>query len=205
MLYAKTAEGHFAAYNPDSPLPRKLKQVLMAVNGKTDSAMINKMLSAYGDVPSLLSSLEMAGLIVRVADADKRSAISAPERPDLSSVAPSTWRAAANKASSFNAWETTQFAMEPSEIDAQLWGGKAPAELTNAMSDFVLTHLPRHATALLSLIDGIASPQDLQQALVQYEPVALLAGDAGERHLAYVRQWVSETAQQPQAAHYAAR
>jgi hypothetical protein len=205
MLYAKTAEGHFAAYNPDSPLPRKLKQVLMAVNGKADSAMINHMLSAYGDVPSLLSSLEMAGLIVRVLDGEKRNSGSTPERPDLSSVAPSAWRAAAAKASSFNAWESTQFAMDSAEVDAQLWGGKAPPELTNAMSDFVLTHLPRHATALLSLIDGIASPQDLQHALAQYEPVALLAGEAGERHLAYVRQWTGDAEAAPPSPQRAAR
>ncbi len=194
MLYAKTAEGHFAAYNPESPLPRKLRQVLMAVNGKTDSAMIGSMLSAFGDVPTLLGSLEMAGLIVRIESAERAmqppSALGTSQRPDLAHVQPQAWRAAAAKAASFNAWESTQFPMTSSQIDSQLVGVDVPPELTNAMSDFVLTHLPRHASSLLALVDSIRSPQDLQAVLAQYEPVALLAGGAGEQHLAYVRQWL---------------
>jgi hypothetical protein len=66
-VYKRTSEGQWAAFDEHSPLPRKLKILLKAVNGKVAEDVYVKSLGSFGDVLGLLLSLEQAGLI-----ADKR-------------------------------------------------------------------------------------------------------------------------------------
>jgi hypothetical protein len=62
-IYTRTQRGHAAALNADSPLPRKLRTLLIAIDGYTDSSVYISSLSAFGDVQTLLESLLNAGLI----------------------------------------------------------------------------------------------------------------------------------------------
>jgi hypothetical protein len=62
-IYTRTQRGHAAALNADSPLPRKLRTLLIAIDGYTDSSTYISSLSAFGDVQTLLESLLNAGLI----------------------------------------------------------------------------------------------------------------------------------------------
>jgi hypothetical protein len=62
-IYTRTQRGHAAALNADSPLPRKLRTLLIAIDGYTDSHTYISSLSAFGDVQTLLESLLNAGLI----------------------------------------------------------------------------------------------------------------------------------------------
>jgi hypothetical protein len=62
-IYNRTQRGHAAALNADSPLPRKLRTLLIAIDGYTDSSTYISSLSAFGDVQTLLESLLNAGLI----------------------------------------------------------------------------------------------------------------------------------------------
>jgi hypothetical protein len=62
-VYQRTADGQWAAYSDQSPLPRKLKLLLKAVNGAVDEDVYALTLTAFGDVAQLLRSLERAGLV----------------------------------------------------------------------------------------------------------------------------------------------
>jgi hypothetical protein len=62
-VFQRTPDGQWAAYSADSPLPRKLKILLKAINGGATDEVYAQSLSAFGDVPALLQSLERAGLI----------------------------------------------------------------------------------------------------------------------------------------------
>ncbi len=62
-IYQRTPEGKWAAYSAESPLPRKLKILLKAINGTVTEDAYATNLSAFGDVRELLRSLVQAGLI----------------------------------------------------------------------------------------------------------------------------------------------
>lgn len=62
-VYQRTPEGKWAAYSAESPLPRKLKILLKAINGTVTEDVYATNLSAFGDVRELLRSLVQAGLI----------------------------------------------------------------------------------------------------------------------------------------------
>lgn len=66
-IYIRTSLGNEAALNPDSPLPRKLRTLLIAVDGRTTANVYVESLSSFGDVESLMASLLQAGLIEVIA------------------------------------------------------------------------------------------------------------------------------------------
>jgi hypothetical protein len=83
-VYKRTSEGQWAAFDEHSPLPRKLKILLKAINGKVAEDVYVQNLGSFGDVRALLSSLEQAGLI---ADRGQRArtspAAAAPATPTV--------------------------------------------------------------------------------------------------------------------------
>ena len=62
-IYTRTPQGQAAALNPNSALPRKLRTLLISIDGKTSIETYVSSLSSFGDVASLLESLLNAGLI----------------------------------------------------------------------------------------------------------------------------------------------
>lgn len=62
-IYIRTAAGNEAALNPRSSLPRKLRTLLIGIDGRTRVGTYINCLSSFGDVDALLSSLHEAGLI----------------------------------------------------------------------------------------------------------------------------------------------
>ncbi len=74
-VYQRTPEGKWAAYSAESPLPRKLKILLKAINGTVTEDVYATNLSAFGDVRELLRSLVHAGLIE---EANQRSSHGVP-------------------------------------------------------------------------------------------------------------------------------
>jgi hypothetical protein len=62
-IYRRTPAGAAAALNSRSTLPRKMRTLLIAVNGQTDESTYASGLSSFGDVPVLLRSLLDAGLL----------------------------------------------------------------------------------------------------------------------------------------------
>lgn len=95
-VYKRTSEGQWAAFDEHSPLPRKLKILLKAINGKVPEDVYVKNLGSFGDVRALLMSLEQAGLI---ADKGRRSAKAASLDEPIPAPAESVVNAAAPAAS----------------------------------------------------------------------------------------------------------
>lgn len=62
-IYTRTALGNEVALNRESPLPRKLRTLLIAIDGITRLSTYTNTLSSFGDVEALLESLLQAGLI----------------------------------------------------------------------------------------------------------------------------------------------
>ena len=56
-IYIRTNLGNEAAQNPESPLSRKLRILLLAVDGRTSLEVYVKSLSSFGDVEALMDSL----------------------------------------------------------------------------------------------------------------------------------------------------
>lgn len=78
-LYKRTAAGNAAALDPKSPLPRKLRTLLISVDGRTRQSTYVTTLSSFGDVAALLDSLHQQGYIELV-QADGYEAVTAPSR-----------------------------------------------------------------------------------------------------------------------------
>lgn len=69
-LYKRTQSGNAAALDPKSPLPRKLRTLLISVDGRTRENIYVSTLSSFGDVSALLDSLLQQGLIELVRQDD---------------------------------------------------------------------------------------------------------------------------------------
>lgn len=66
-LYKRTAAGNTAALDPRSSLPRKLRILLISVDGRTRQSVYVKTLSSLGDVEAHLDSLLQQGYIELIA------------------------------------------------------------------------------------------------------------------------------------------
>lgn len=62
-VYIRTTAGNEAALNPESALPRKLRTLLISIDGRTLLSTYVSSLSSFGDVDALIESLLRAGLI----------------------------------------------------------------------------------------------------------------------------------------------
>ena len=72
-IYIRTAKGNEVALDPSSGLPRKLRTLLIGIDGRTSVGAYIKGLSSFGDVDALLGSLRDAGLIEPLAAARQGS------------------------------------------------------------------------------------------------------------------------------------
>jgi hypothetical protein len=63
IIYARTGIGTMVARDPASELPRSLRTLLLAVDGRTKVVSYRTMLTHLGDIPTLLQALERAGYI----------------------------------------------------------------------------------------------------------------------------------------------
>lgn len=88
-VFLRTALGNSAARAPDADLPRMVKTLLIAVDGRTSVRMFQKLLPNFGDVSALLDALEGGGYIEAVAAAPRSEAAApAAARPTLRVVDP---------------------------------------------------------------------------------------------------------------------
>jgi hypothetical protein len=64
-VFVRTAHGNTAARAVQTDLPRMVKTLLIAVDGRTSVAMFQKLLPNFGDVSALFDALEAGGYIER--------------------------------------------------------------------------------------------------------------------------------------------
>lgn len=189
MIYDKTELGQFAAYDVGSTLPRKLRTLLIFINGKTESEEIVAKLRAYGDVQALIDALETAGLIEQSEPnigkqriAAKASAHEVPLSQQVALLSNKYGWAESNTASSSDVEDI-----------------KAALELTvmrktrEAMSDFILQHLPSQSFVMLAELDKVRTYPELERIYAKFEPVAMSVGTTGEAHWNTLRETLSLT------------
>lgn len=219
QVYARTEEGQWAAYSAESALPRKLKTLLKAIDGKTVLPVYLKSLGAFGDVELILQSLYDAGLLTvalpeapklnsRESDAASPPAIARPSAKDqkaekrpvaadtvknqrLVGDGNSSWP---NQAPSNNskAWGFAGNTMEVTRPLAtpQRKDWKSALEL---MSDFVLTHMPQDAFTILKDIESVQSKNELTVVLAAYWQFIQSTGDLGSEHMRLLKQLIHDS------------
>jgi hypothetical protein len=62
-IYQRTMRGNSVTRDPNADMPRMMKTLLMAVDGKTSVVMFQKLLPNFGDVGALLMALQANGLV----------------------------------------------------------------------------------------------------------------------------------------------
>jgi hypothetical protein len=63
MIYQRTMRGNAVTRDPNADMPRMMKTLLMAVDGKTSVNNFQKLLPNFGDVSALLMALQANGLV----------------------------------------------------------------------------------------------------------------------------------------------
>jgi hypothetical protein len=193
-VYAQTEEGHRAAFNPDSALPRKLRSFLVLVDGKTPSSVFASQLSAFGDVEGVLQSLHHAGLIYPQPSQPADFAATSP----LTAISPFKTSAqeppGALKANVARAWEplgpeTHTFYMQTRQEEAasdpatHAARSKALANAVALMTEFVAAQEPEHADELLQECQQLISLEQLAVTLGGYEQRIAHLGVPAHGHL----------------------
>ncbi|MBG6077145.1 hypothetical protein [Polaromonas sp. CG_9.11] len=182
-IYRRTPAGTEAAFNIKSSVPRKLRTLLVAVDGHTELGIYVRTLYSFGDVAALLGALEESGFVELVekrkpADPDGatsvRSAHSTAPLFAVTSPAPAKNWAPATGRSAFGA---------PS--------GAAGYPLRKALlliSDFVTLHLPDQSMEIVLALEALGSVEQLVGSLQGYEALVTPLGMPARQHLAELRQ-----------------
>lgn len=195
-IYARTALGTAAVSNNNTDFPRKLRTLLIAVDGRTDSASFARNLSSFGDVLALLDSLKLAGYIEDSARPTPLSKVPA-ERAKTKPFIPSSdftgngARYAEERRTHFH----SRPAYQPASGNTFNWPDdeKSRIEATQLkqavglISDFVTEHLSAQALEIVIELERLSSVNVLIQSLSGYEHLVKSVGDPGERHLRQLR------------------
>ena len=166
-IYTRTPQGQAAALNPNSALPRKLRTLLISIDGKTSIETYVSSLSSFGDVASLLESLLNAGLIeasrspakpgpaadTKPAGARSRSAAAAPA-PVQDSVAEWERTAVMQTPSGFAATRNSETSRAFQRTSPFADDAAAPTRLYAAT-----TYAPAHEPARGALVPNMANYQ----------------------------------------------
>lgn len=159
--------------------------ILKIIDGVTATSLIEKKLSAYGDVRSILRSLEMAGLIRSKAVGVKQvrfnldlteSKFSGLTHADNSKV----WAETNNQYEKI-VGEAPNTVILDSTTDHR--ESENLAAIINEMSVFVLTYLPEQSFQILKEIEEISSLEMLAATLGGYEQIISHLGTKSVQHL----------------------
>ena len=183
-LYARTPEGHVAAYSTESALPRKLKSLLKLVDGKTDLEVLVQNLQAFGDVRGVLQSLYAAGLL-KITTADAKDEAPLPRLTDSflgrdASTGPDTMMVSRHST------------MMVAPNAANPVRKQALTRAVDLMANFVLTHIPGESFSILKELEALESLEQLGATLGGYEQVIASVGPSTQEHLSQIRQVLRE-------------
>lgn len=195
-LYARTARGTAAMLTNRSDLPRRLRSLLIAIDGRTDSTSFVSNLSSFGDVLSLLESLKGAGYIEEIAQKSLPLRRSLGERkagPDNTAPTASTGEAPYLEAprippathTPYLPAEGAPFAVTDS--DKSRVASMQLKAAVNLMSDFVTQHLAAQALEIVIELERLSSVESLMQSLASYEQLVKSAGDNSRQHMRELR------------------
>ena len=162
-VYIKTSAGMEAIKNPQSGLPRRLRTLLICVDGKSSLQAYVRSLTSFGDVAALLESLREVGLIEVLGQTDADSSArrqAGPSRVPVSNVQ--------GLDQSFHL-DTARALTLRQAIDA--------------MGDFVSKHLPDNAIEIVLMLDKVESTDELNQLMPSYIELIRPFGASAALHL----------------------
>lgn len=211
-LYVRTTKGRVLAFSPNDTLPKKLKQLLQAIDGRTESRRISSQFASYGNVDNLLDELETAGLIEAKNTSPRASSfgqdteeiwgLGSHAQPHLGlHIVPSTKPAANNIQTLLaqptrrqDAWQATAASgLENSpESSLEHYMQELTQQIADIMATFVLTYLPNNAYMLLKELEDLRSPGQLKATLPGYESLVITTGSAGKQHITELKQLIGQ-------------
>lgn len=162
-VYTKTAAGMEAIKNPQADLPRRLRTLLICIDGKSSLQAYIKNLPSFGDVAALMDSLREAGLIEVLGQTDSGSSAIRPAGP-----LPLPVSAEQGLDQSFRL-DTARALTLRQAIDA--------------MGDFVQVHLSHDAVEIVLMLDKVESVDELNQLLPSYKELIRPFGEKAVLHL----------------------
>jgi hypothetical protein len=196
-IYQRTSEGQWAAYNTDSPLPRKLKILLKSIDGRVSDDVYAVNLKSFGNVQQILRSLLDAGLIedirggqrksstTKTSEAEPKSRVSETAKPEAAAASAKVLHLVDAKQASAPAQSHPQGDMSLND-----WALKVATE---TMSNFVLANLPNNAFRILPEIEALKSIDQLTVLMDGYAQCVHKAGPQGAAHLADIKALIEIT------------
>jgi hypothetical protein len=221
IVYERTAKGMAASRDPASALPRMMKTLLMAVDGKTSVAMFQQLLPNFGDVAALFDALQANGLVMP-RDAAKPAARAplrvvpmreaAPPPPEraartasLPAAAPperaseAGWRSTAAAPSTLQQSDGAAFdpyrALVPNTLSGTRYAIAESSRVRDArseMTNFLFQYRPDVAMEVTLMLERLETTEQMLRNLDDYKRLIASAGRAAVEHLANVRRILAD-------------
>ena len=219
IVYERTAKGMAASRDPASALPRMMKTLLMAVDGKTSVAMFQQLLPNFGDVAALFDALQANGLVAP-RDAAKPAARAplrvvpmrdtpppqerAARTPPPAATAPQRasetgWRSTAAAPSTLQQSDGAAFdpyrALVPNTLSGTRYAIAESSRVRDArseMTNFLFQYRPDVAMEVTLTLERLESTEQMLRNLDDYKRLVASAGRAAVEHLADVRRILAD-------------
>jgi hypothetical protein len=222
IVYERTVKGMAASRDPASALPRMMKTLLMAVDGKTSVAMFQQLLPNFGDVAALFDALQANGLVAprdaakpvaraplrvvpmrettpprqqeRAARVSPSPAAAPPQR------APETgWRSTAAVVSTLQQSDGATFdpyrALVPNTLSGTRYAIAESSRVRDArseMTNFLFQYRPDVAMEVTLTLERLETTEQMLRNLDDYKRLIVSAGRAAVEHLAQVRRILAD-------------
>jgi hypothetical protein len=218
IVYERTAKGMAASRDPASALPRMMKTLLMAVDGKTSVAMFQQLLPNFGDVAALFDALQANGLVAP-RDAAKPAAraplrvVAMRDTPPLAERAARTpsaaappqrapetgWRSTAAAPSTLQQSDGAAFdpyrALVPNTLSGTRSAIAESSRVRDArseMTNFLFQYRPDVAMEVTLTLERLETTEQMLRNLDDYKRLVASAGRAAVDHLAHVRRILAD-------------
>jgi hypothetical protein len=220
IVYERTAKGMAASRDPASALPRMMKTLLMAVDGKTSVAMFQQLLPNFGDVAALFDALQANGLVTprdaakpaaraplrvvpmrdtpppqeRVARSAPTQGAAPPQR-----AAETGWRSTAAAPSTLQQSDGAAFdpyrALVPNTLSGTRYAIAESSRVRDArseMTNFLFQYRPDVAMEVTLTLERLETTEQMLRNLDDYKRLVASAGRAAVEHLADVRRILAD-------------
>jgi hypothetical protein len=171
-LFARTELGYMLAYDPNSGLTMKQRNLLKMIDGRTRTALYIDNLHNFGNVQFALQELESNGLIVEVGAPLKKEKFAGGLNSSVTTESLSAFK---------NINHTPDFQhtilANPQDKEAIL------RQVISEMSDFVLINIPENALMVLKEFESINSFEELKITLGGYHQLIEKTGEKANWHI----------------------
>jgi hypothetical protein len=218
IVYERTAKGMAASRDPASALPRMMKTLLMAVDGKTSVAMFQQLLPNFGDVAALFDALQANGLVaprdaakptarapLRVvqmrepAPPQERAARAAPAATPPQRTAETGWRSTAAAPSTLQQSDGASFdpyrGLTPNTLSgtrSAIAESSRVRDARSAMTNFLFQYRQDVAMEVTLTLERLETTEQMLRNLDDYKRLVASAGRAAVEHLAEVRRILAD-------------